>query len=471
MTPLWIILARIGEDCDYATESSFSASQRAKWERVADYVQRSGGSAGEAGVGGAASASTVSGSPSDRLPLGASGTSEMPPSSARVEMPPWPKTYAFLTAEPWYDPELVEAWRDAALARIASLEAKLAAAEHKAREEYEGLARHTKAVEKSLASYARKLADAERERDTFEQHLAASRLRLRGLCQSLVNAAGADGPMSAEDAAAKLVEKYTELEAENAALESENARLLLERINEAEARSPERREEAAWLIEMPGPLYWSGREGCGAWRGATDAIRFARWEDADRLRIACGFQDAKVTEHIWCAPQAQRETDEQQNAVGTRSGASPADSHAAATCGSSVADSPLVGVAPVSESNDEGLPVPQVKDRQPAPSPAAPGAAREWDREQQQSAASVVLAAMHGPLEDVCAEIAKHAHLFAKPAPVSAEDVERACEAAWNAGGHRPAWRDLNETVRVLFRCSFRAALASLGIKAAEDVK
>lgn len=57
--------------------------------------------------------------------------------------------------------------------------------------------------------------------------------------------------------------------------------------------------ETAWLIEFPGPLFWSGREGCGALTGANDALRFARWQDADRMRIAQGFQDAKCTEHMW----------------------------------------------------------------------------------------------------------------------------------------------------------------------------
>ncbi len=303
-----------------------------------------------------------------------------------------------------------------------------------------------------IAKEGLRLHDLDRHARTH--HIALCRavldahLRLRGLCQSLVNAAGADGPMSAEDAAAKLVEKYAELEAENARLKRDHDSRC-DQVDKLQQRLDEIRVAV-------GGFY------------ADDLVAHIRVRMTDYGRLIRKANEAEAT-----APQAQRETDEQQNAVGTRSGAFPADSHAAATCGSSVADSPLVGVAPVSESNDEGLPVSQVKGRQPAsdPSPAAPGAAREWDREQQQSAASVVLAAMHGPLEDVCAEIAKHAHLFAKPAPVSAEDVERACEAAWNAGGHRPAWRDLNETVRVLFRCSFRAALASLGIKAAEDVK
>lgn len=40
MTPLWLTLARIGEQSPHATESSFTAGQRAKWERVAAHVKQ-----------------------------------------------------------------------------------------------------------------------------------------------------------------------------------------------------------------------------------------------------------------------------------------------------------------------------------------------------------------------------------------------------------------------------------------------
>lgn len=64
------------------------------------------------------------------------------------------------------------------------------------------------------------------------------------------------------------------------------------------------RDERAWLIERPGPLFWSGREGCGAWTTHVDALRFARWQDADRMRIVMGFENAKSTEHIWSDTRA-----------------------------------------------------------------------------------------------------------------------------------------------------------------------
>lgn len=58
-------------------------------------------------------------------------------------------------------------------------------------------------------------------------------------------------------------------------------------------------DESAWLIEMDGPLYWSGRDGCRAWWSVADAVRFCRWDDADRLRRLMGFEKARVREHVW----------------------------------------------------------------------------------------------------------------------------------------------------------------------------
>ncbi len=55
----------------------------------------------------------------------------------------------------------------------------------------------------------------------------------------------------------------------------------------------------AWLIERDGPLFWSGRQGCGEWTTHVDALRFSRWKDADRMRISMGFENARVSEHIW----------------------------------------------------------------------------------------------------------------------------------------------------------------------------
>ena len=85
-------------------------------------------------------------------------------------------------------------------------------------------------------------------------------------------------------------------------------RIAIGRIVGAPAPASAQGDESAWLIERPGPLWWSGREGCGAWTTATDALRFARWEDADRMRRVMGFDDAKATEHIWCAPPSSEKT-------------------------------------------------------------------------------------------------------------------------------------------------------------------
>lgn len=87
-------------------------------------------------------------------------------------------------------------------------------------------------------------------------------------------------------------------------------RIAIGRIVGAPAPASAQGDESAWLIERPGPLWWSGREGCGAWTTATDALRFARWEDADRMRRVMGFDDAKATEHIWCAPPSSEKTGE-----------------------------------------------------------------------------------------------------------------------------------------------------------------
>jgi hypothetical protein len=85
MIPLWLTLARIGDNCPQASEGSYSPLQRATWERVASYFY---------GM--------------YATPLSASGTSEMP------------LTYAHgLTYKgvPVPDPK-----RDSALKRIAELE-------------------------------------------------------------------------------------------------------------------------------------------------------------------------------------------------------------------------------------------------------------------------------------------------------------------------------------------------------------
>lgn len=49
-------------------------------------------------------------------------------------------------------------------------------------------------------------------------------------------------------------------------------------------------------------------------------------------------------------------------------------------------------------------------------------------------------------------------------APVSAEDVERACKAHWERDGLQIKWETLNESQRAYQRKDMRAALKSIGI-------
>lgn len=58
-------------------------------------------------------------------------------------------------------------------------------------------------------------------------------------------------------------------------------------------------DERAWLIERPGPLYWTGIEGCAEWGAHDAAMRFSRECDADRMRRSMGMVSAKATEHVW----------------------------------------------------------------------------------------------------------------------------------------------------------------------------
>lgn len=189
-TPLWLHLARIGEECPQATEASFSALQRAKWERVAAYVF---------GM--------------YRTPLSASGTSELASDQAYCDalldesirgaykgrtggkdyyeqgeaggiggdvgkqseaklsdpaspsLPPWPKSYDSPDEGEFYDPTDVEPWRDAALAEIERLRQRAEKAEFSARQfcgEHIGV-KWSRCPACSYFAYSRRAATLERD--------------------------------------------------------------------------------------------------------------------------------------------------------------------------------------------------------------------------------------------------------------------------------------------------------------------
>ena len=59
--------------------------------------------------------------------------------------------------------------------------------------------------------------------------------------------------------------------------------------------------EFAWLIEFPGsrPAWWDGRGPDTGVLDASDAVRFARKEDAERVLAWIVTRDGIVTEHGW----------------------------------------------------------------------------------------------------------------------------------------------------------------------------
>ena len=62
----------------------------------------------------------------------------------------------------------------------------------------------------------------------------------------------------------------------------------------------------AWLIEAEGPKWFSAGKNSYHWtKDASEALRFARKEDAERFGEWCTisfFMDCKATEHMWPAP-------------------------------------------------------------------------------------------------------------------------------------------------------------------------
>lgn len=113
----WLDLARAGENCPQATERSFSARERAKWERAAEYTNRSGGTAPGCEPGDLPDYPGVT-----------AGKDEHDRAREREakEMPPWPAP--IVTSDDYYYAKEVEAWRDAACLEIKRLQAIIDAA-------------------------------------------------------------------------------------------------------------------------------------------------------------------------------------------------------------------------------------------------------------------------------------------------------------------------------------------------------
>lgn len=61
-------------------------------------------------------------------------------------------------------------------------------------------------------------------------------------------------------------------------------------------------EEIGWLVEIPefygGPVWWTGSDYT---RESTEALRFARKQDAEKMIDAMGGGSMVATEHKWVA--------------------------------------------------------------------------------------------------------------------------------------------------------------------------
>ncbi len=72
-------------------------------------------------------------------------------------------------------------------------------------------------------------------------------------------------------------------------------------------------DTTGWLIETGAnpPTYWSGRRVDEFVTDSNDALRFARFVDAERVRCWLlerhGGVFCKSTEHLWMAPHREQE--------------------------------------------------------------------------------------------------------------------------------------------------------------------
>ena len=82
------------------------------------------------------------------------------------------------------------------------------------------------------------------------------------------------------------------------------------------------------------------------------------------------------------------------------------------------------------------------------------------ERAVERGVATSIQSAAHRSVNEHVAE----AIMDALSAPVSAEDVERACKAHWERDGLQIKWETLNESQRAYQRKDMRAALKSIGI-------
>ncbi len=64
----------------------------------------------------------------------------------------------------------------------------------------------------------------------------------------------------------------------------------------------------AWLIEGAGPHYWDGRSPTSSTTDPNEAVRFSRFEDAERVRsgLIDGGEHWRSVEHGW-SPAARPE--------------------------------------------------------------------------------------------------------------------------------------------------------------------
>lgn len=85
----WLDLARAGENCPQATERSFSARERAKWERAAEYTNRSGGTAPGCEPGDLPDYPGVTAGKDEHDRAREREAKEYPP------LPPWPRRLCF----------------------------------------------------------------------------------------------------------------------------------------------------------------------------------------------------------------------------------------------------------------------------------------------------------------------------------------------------------------------------------------
>jgi hypothetical protein len=60
--------------------------------------------------------------------------------------------------------------------------------------------------------------------------------------------------------------------------------------------------ETGWLIESSAVTYWNGKSADSMTPDYNDAVRFARFEDAERVRcwLHPGGKLLRSTEHMWC---------------------------------------------------------------------------------------------------------------------------------------------------------------------------